>query len=48
MSVSWFMINDSIQNVKDLDKLRNQYNYQYYQVALYGSFCTFPTKYGTI
>ena len=26
-----FMFNDSIPNEKDLDKLRKQHNYQYYQ-----------------
>ena len=31
MSVSQFMINNSILNEKDLDKLRKQHNYQYYQ-----------------
>ena len=30
MSVNQFMINNSILNEKDLDKLRKQYNYQYY------------------
>ena len=28
-----FMFNDSIPNEKDLDKLRKQHNYQYYQTA---------------
>lgn len=37
MSVSRFMINNSIPNEKDLDKLRKQYNYQYYQAAWHGS-----------
>lgn len=37
MSVSQFMINNSIPNETDLDKLRKQYNYQYYQAAWYGS-----------
>lgn len=37
MSVSRFMINNSIPNEKDLDKLRKQHNYQYYQAAWHGS-----------
>lgn len=37
MSVSRFIINNSIPNEKDLDKLRKQYNYQYYQAAWHGS-----------
>lgn len=37
MSVSQFMINHSIPNENDLDKLREQYNYQYYQAAWHGS-----------
>ena len=37
MSVSQFMINNSIPNEDDLDKLRKQYNYQYYQSAWHGS-----------
>lgn len=37
MSVSRFMINNSIPNENDLDKLRKQYNYQYYQAAWHGS-----------
>ena len=37
MSVSRFMINNSIPNETDLDKLRKQYNYQYYQAAWHGS-----------
>lgn len=37
MSVSRFMINNSIPNETDLDKLREQYNYQYYQAAWHGS-----------
>ena len=37
MSVSQFMINHSIPNENDLDKLRKQYNYQYYQAAWHGS-----------
>ena len=37
MSVSQFMINNSILNEKDLDKLRKQYNYQYYQAIWHGS-----------
>ena len=37
MSVSQFMINHSIPNENDLDKLREQYNYQYYQSAWHGS-----------
>ncbi|WP_298710758.1 hypothetical protein [uncultured Veillonella sp.] len=32
-----FIINNSIPNEKDLDKLRKQYNYQYYQSAWHGS-----------
>lgn len=37
MSVSQFMINHSIPNENDLDKLRKQHNYQYYQAAWHGS-----------
>ena len=37
MSVNQFMINNSILNEKDLDKLRKQYNYQYYKAACHGS-----------
>ena len=37
MSVNQFMINNSILNEKDLDKLRKQYNYHYYQAIWYGS-----------
>lgn len=43
MSVSRFMINNSIPNEKDLDKLRKQYNYQYYQAAWHGSPYNFDT-----
>ena len=32
-----FIVNNSIPNEKDLDKLRKQYNYQYYQAAWHGS-----------
>lgn len=32
-----FIINSSIPNEKDLDKLRKKYNYQYYQSAWHGS-----------
>lgn len=32
-----FIINNSIPNETDLDKLRKQYNYQYYQAAWHGS-----------
>lgn len=32
-----FIINNSIPNEKDLDKLRKQHNYQYYQSAWHGS-----------
>lgn len=32
-----FIINNSIPNEKDLDKLRKKYNYQYYQSAWHGS-----------
>lgn len=32
-----FIINNSIPNEDDLDKLRKQYNYQYYQAAWHGS-----------
>jgi hypothetical protein len=32
-----FIINNSIPNESDLDKLRKQYNYQYYQAAWHGS-----------
>lgn len=32
-----FIINNSIPNENDLDKLRKQYNYQYYQSAWHGS-----------
>lgn len=37
MSVSWSNIINSIPNEKDLDKLRKQQNYQYYQSAWHGS-----------
>ena len=37
MSVNQLMINNSILNEKDLDKLQKQYNYQYYQAACHGS-----------
>ena len=37
MSVNQFIINNSILNEKDLDKLRKQYNYHYYQAIWYGS-----------
>ena len=37
MSVNQFMINNSILNEKDLDKLQKHYNYQYYQAACHGS-----------
>ena len=32
-----FIVNNSIPNENDLDKLRKQHNYQYYQVAWHGS-----------
>ena len=32
-----FIVNNSIPNEKDLDKLRKQHNYQYYQAAWHGS-----------
>ena len=32
-----FIVNNSIPNEDDLDKLRKQYNYQYYQTAWHGS-----------
>lgn len=32
-----FIVNNSIPNEDDLDKLREQYNYQYYQAAWHGS-----------
>lgn len=32
-----FIVNNSIPNEKDLDKLRKQHNYQYYQSAWHGS-----------
>lgn len=32
-----FIVNNSIPNENDLDKLRKQYNYQYYQAAWHGS-----------
>jgi hypothetical protein len=32
-----FILNNSIPNEDDLDKLRKQYNYQYYQAAWHGS-----------
>ena len=38
-----FIINNSIPNEKDLDKLRKQYNYQYYQAAWHGSPYNFDT-----
>lgn len=37
MSVSWSNIINSIPNENDLDKLRKQQNYQYYQSAWHGS-----------
>ena len=37
MSVNQFMINNSILNEKDLDKLQKQYKCQYYQAACHGS-----------
>lgn len=37
VSVNRFNINNSIPNEKDLDKLRKQHNYQYYQSAWHGS-----------
>ena len=43
MSVSRFNINNSIPNEKDLDKLRKQHNYQYYQSAWHGSPHDFDT-----
>lgn len=38
-----FIINNSIPNENDLDKLRKQYNYQYYQSAWHGSPHDFDT-----
>lgn len=38
-----FIINNSIPNEKDLDKLRKQHNYQYYQSAWHGSPHDFDT-----
>lgn len=38
-----FIVNNSIPNEKDLDKLRKQYNYQYYQAAWHGSPYNFDT-----
>lgn len=38
-----FIINNSIPNEDDLDKLRKQYNYQYYQAAWHGSPHDFDT-----
>ena len=38
-----FIINNSIPNEKDLDKLRKKYNYQYYQSAWHGSPHDFDT-----
>lgn len=38
-----FIINNSIPNEKDLDKLRKQHNYQYYQAAWHGSPHDFDT-----
>ena len=38
-----FIINNSIPNESDLDKLRKQYNYQYYQAAWHGSPHDFDT-----
>lgn len=38
-----FIFNNSIPNEKDLDKLRKQYNYQYYQSAWHGSPHDFDT-----
>ena len=38
-----FIINNSISNEKDLDKLRKQQNYQYYQSAWHGSPHDFDT-----
>lgn len=43
MSVSWSNIINSIPNENDLDKLRKQYNYQYYQAAWHGSPHDFDT-----
>ena len=43
MSVSWSNIINSIPNEKDLDKLRKQHNYQYYQSAWHGSPHDFDT-----
>ena len=37
VSVNRFNINNSIPNENDLDKLRKQHNYQYYQSAWHGS-----------
>ena len=37
MSVNQFMINNSILNEKDLDKLQKQYKCQYYQAACHVS-----------
>lgn len=37
VSVNRFTINNSIPNENDLDKLRKQHNYQYYQSAWHGS-----------
>ena len=38
-----FIFNNSIPNEKDLDKLRNKHNYQYYQSAWHGSPHDFDT-----
>lgn len=38
-----FIINNSIPNENDLDKLRKQHNYQYYQAAWHGSPYNFDT-----
>ena len=38
-----FIVNNSIPNEDDLDKLRKQYNYQYYQAAWHGSPHDFDT-----
>lgn len=38
-----FIINNSIPNEKDLDKLRKKHNYQYYQAAWHGSPHDFDT-----
>ena len=43
MSVSWSNIINSIPNENDLDKLRKQHNYQYYQSAWHGSPHDFDT-----